>query len=339
MSSPKYLGVELRTSPHVRREVSTDQIMRNVVYALLPVAAAAVYNFGWSALLLIATTLVTCLLSERAACVLTGADNTLADWSAAITGLLLGLTLPPGFPLWMAAVGGVVSIAIGKLLFGGLGFNVFNPALVGRAFLQAAFPVAITTWSPALSPERFRSLIPTSSTIPLMHPVVDGLSGATPLAAMKFDGKIAETMDLFMGGVAGSSGETCAIVILLAGAYLAVRGMLDWRIPAGIFLTVGVLSGVLHQFLPRVPAPGFMLFSGGLMLGAVFMATDMVTSPVTARGIWLYAALIGVLVVIIRVWGGLPEGVMYAILLGNAAAPGFDRLNQPRIYGAVRSKA
>ncbi|MFH2204538.1 MAG: RnfABCDGE type electron transport complex subunit D [Elusimicrobiota bacterium] len=329
----KYLDMELRISPHGKRPVDTVAIMRTVVLALLPVAAAAVYIFGAGALLLLLSTVASCLAAEAAACRVSGRASSLPDYSAVITGLLLGLTLPPGFPLWMAAVGGFVSIGLGKTLFGGLGFNIFNPALVGRAFLQAAFPVAITSWSPVLSAARFRSLPPGTLTVPFTHPTADAFSGATPLAAMKFDHAAAPLGDLLFGGVPGSMGETCAAVILLCGLYLALRRMLDWRIPAGIFTAVIVTSAMVRLIVPSAPTPGFMLLSGGLMLGAVFMATDMVTSPVTSRGVWLYAGLIGMLVVIIRVWGGLPEGVMYAILIGNAVTPGLNRITQPRVYG------
>lgn len=332
--SAPFLEMEMRSSPHFKRPMSVETIMRNVVGALLPIAAAGIYIFGIGVLLLLLTTTASCLLAEAASCRLMGKESPLADYSAAITGILLGLTLPPGFPLWMAALGGAAAILLGKTLFGGLGANIFNPALVGRAFLQASFPVAITTWSPAAAIGRFTSVFPATFTPPFMRPVVDGFSGATPLAAMKFDGIEAQAGDLFLGAVAGSAGETCALLILLCGAYLAARKMLDWRIPAGILLTVAVSSAALHAFDPKYPSAVFMLGSGGLMLGAVFMAADMVSSPVTPLGVWLYAALIGILVVVIRIWGGLPEGVMYAVLLGNAAAPGLNRVTQPRIYGA-----
>jgi electron transport complex protein RnfD len=332
----RYLDMELRTSPHIARGVGVEVIMRNVVWALLPAAAMSVYAFGWSALLLIAVTTAAAIGSEYAAARLTGRENTLWDYSAAITGLLLGMTLPPAFPLWMGALGGVVAILLGKTLFGGLGYNLFNPALVGRAFLQASFPVAITTWSAPFAPERFASLSASTVALPFLEPAAIVATGATPLAAWKFEGHVTPGLELLLGTVSGSAGETSALLILLGGAYLALRRMLDWRIPVGILVTVAVLSAALHWFRPGLPPPQFMLLSGGLMLGAVFMATDMVTSPVTPLGLWLFAVLIGVLTVVIRVWGGLPEGVMYAILLANAAAPLLNLLTQPRIYGARR---
>lgn len=334
----KYLDMELRTSPHLAVGVGVEQIMRNVVYALLPIVAMAVYLFGLSALLLVVTTLLSALLAEYAACRLGARENTLGDYSAAITGILLGLTLPPGFPLWMAAVGGVASIALGKTLFGGLGFNVFNPALVGRAFLQAAFPVAITTWSVPLAAHRFSEIIPSTLTLPFLKAAPDVASGATPLAAFKFEQQLTAGGDLLLGTVSGSAGETGAVLILLCGVYLAFRKMLDWRIPAGILATVFVLSAAFQWIDPAYPAPLFMLNSGGLMLGAVFMATDMVTSPVTPLGVWLFALLVGSLTVVIRLWGGLPEGIMYAILVGNGLAPVLNLFTQPRVYGTRKPR-
>ena len=339
------LKIELRTSPHLKQAVTVVQIMRNVVYALLPVCAFAVYAFGISVLALLLVTTLSCVLSESLFCRLAGRPATVNDGSIVITGLLLGLTLPPGFPLWMAAVAGFVAVGLGKALFGGLGYNVMNPALVGRAFVQAAFPVAITTWTPAFAAGRFSQFIPSTLTLPFMQPAdisawlkqtqVDAFSGATPLALQKFEQLTTSASDLFTGMTAGSAGETSALVILAGGLYLAARRMLDWRIP------VGVLLGAILASLPfwlldsaRYPDPLFVLFSGGLMLGAVFMASDMVASPVTPRGVWIYSLFIGVLTVIIRLFGGLTEGVMYAILLGNALSPLIATVTQPRVFGA-----
>ena len=329
----------ISTSPHIAEGLSTEVIMRNVVWALLPTAGFAVVAFGLSGLLVLVTSTSSCVLTEHLLCRLAKKETTVPDWSAAVTGMLLGLTLPPGFPLWMAACGGVIGIAMGKFVFGGLGNNVFNPALVGRAFLQAAFPVAITTWHPAFVADRFTSLAASTATLPFMEPATGGVSMATPLAAFKFDRVAAETQELALGLVGGSTGETCAVLILLGGLYLIARKMMNWRIPASIFATVFVLSGILHLVDPKHPAPLFMLFSGGLMLGAVFMATDMVASPITPLGVWAYGAVIGVLVVVIRIWGGLPEGVMYAILLANAISPHIDGWIRPRVYGTSRRRA
>ena len=337
MSPAKTL--EIHTSPHISSGYSVDTIMFNVVLALLPTTAFAIYAFGLTAILTLGAAVSSCCLAEYLACRLAGRGSSLGDWSAAITGLLYGLTLPPGLPLWMVVVGGGVAIGLGKALFGGLGYNAFNPALVGRAFLQAAFPVAMTSWSPAFGSGRFASLPGSTLTAPFTEPIYDAVSSATPLALWKFDRAPTAAGELVLGFSGGSIGETSSLLILLGGAYLVARNMMNWRIPAGLFVVVAAFSGALHLADPQSYAsPLFMLFSGGLMLGAVFMATDMVASPMTATGCFLYGALIGVLVVVIRVWGGMPEGVMYAILLGNAVSPHIDRAIRPTVYGSAASE-
>ncbi len=328
---------EIHTSPHIVSGSSTDTIMRHVVYALLPVSAWAIYAFGLSALLNLSVAVISCVLTEHLLSKYHGGRSTIGDWSVVITGLLFGLTLPPALPLWMVAVGGFVGVAMGKYLFGGLGYNAFNPALVGRAVIQAAFPVALTTWTPAFAANRFSEIPSSTFTLPFLEPVYDAISGATPLSAMKFEGKVAQSVDLVMGYTSGSVGETSAVIILLGGLYLAARNFLNWRIPVAILATVALLSTIFHSIDPgRYPDAVFMLFSGGLMLGAVYMATDMVASPMTTGGVILYGFLIGAVTFAIRIWGGLPEGVMYAILLGNAISPHIDNLIRPRVYGTLR---
>ncbi len=333
--------LKISTSPHLKKRITTDTIMRNVVWALMPVAAFAVFSFGLSALLVLITTTLACVLTEHLLCRVSNQDSTVGDWSAVITGLLLGLTLPPIFPLWMAFVGGVIAIGLGKFIFGGLGYNVFNPALVGRAVLQAAFPVAITTWYPAFVADRFGNVVAPTLALPFMKPPdTDAVSGATPLAAFKFEGIRTDTTDLAMGLISGSTGETCAMLILLGGLYLIIRKMMNWRIPVAVLGSAFLLSGLFYLIDPAgYPHPVFMLFSGGLMLGAVFMATDMVASPLTPQGIWIYGAFIGIVTIVIRLWGGLPEGVMYAILLANAVSPHIDSWIQPRVYGTAKKSS
>ncbi len=337
--------IDIRTSPYIHQAPSVSQIMRNVVFALLPLLAYSVYLFGVSALVLILATTASTVLTEHLFCRMSDKKSTVPDASSAITGLLLAMTLPPGFPLWMGAVAGFVAIAMGKTLFGGIGFNVFNPALVGRAFVQAAFPVSITTWTPALASGRFSEFIPSTLALPFMKPLptgdwsaqvaVDGFSGATPLALMKFQGIITDSHELFLGLTGGSTGETSALLILLCGAYLAIRKMLDWRIPAAVLFGTALSSGLFHFFDPQhYPSAAFMLLSGGLMFGAVFMASDMVASPVTPLGIFIFGLLVGFFTVIVRLFGGLTEAVMYAILFGNAATPLIELYTQPRIFGA-----
>ena len=340
MTSQSSPTLEIRTSPHVLSGHSVDTIMFNVVLALLPVVAFSVYAFGLAALLALATAVAACLGTEWSAARLAGRPSTLGDWSAAITGLLYGLTLPPGLPLWMVAAGGAVSVGLGKVLFGGLGMNPFNPALVGRAFLQAAFPVAMTSWLAPFAADRFAALPPSSLALPLAAPVYDGITMATPLARFKFERAATGTGDLALGLVGGSTGETCALLIAAGGAYLVARNMMSWRIPLAVLGAVAASAAGLHALDPeRFASAPFMLFSGGLMLGAVFMATDMVGSPMTGRGQWLYGAGIGLLVVVIRTWGAMPEGVMYAILLGNAATPLIDRGFRTSVYGTGGSGA
>jgi len=341
---------ELRAAPHQHSGNDVPVIMRNVVYALLPICVFSVWQYGLSAAALILVVTLACLLAERINNFVSGTASTLSDWSAVITGILLALTLPPSFPLWMGAVAGLSAIWLGKSLFGGLGQNPFNPALIGRAFVQAAFPTAISTWVPAFSLNRFAGFIPTTLTAPFMLPPdikhwiklqgLDAFTGATPLARWKFENVAASAMEFLTGQVTACAGETSAILILLCGLYLAVRKFLDWRIPVAVMGSVTLLSWFFHLAQPaRYPSPSFMLLSGGLMLGAWFMATDMASSPITPRGIWLYGALIGILTVMIRYFGGLTEGVMYAILIANATAPLLDQFNQPRVLGAKGSKS
>ncbi len=328
----------IRSSPHIGSVSSVDTIMFNVVLAMLPVCAYAVFVFGSAALLVLVTAVASCVLTEHLLCKFNGRATTVGDWSAAITGILYGLTLPPSLPLWMVAAGGIIGIGVTKFLFGGLGYNCFNPALIGRAILQAAFPAAMTSWPDlTLAQDRFQSLPSSTLAMPLTKPqYVDGISAATPLSNWKFNHVPAETTDLLLGATAGSTGETCAILILIGGIYLVARKMMSWRIPVAILATVALFSSVLYLVdSDEYAGPVFMLFSGGLMLGAVFMATDMVASPMTHLGTVVYGVLIGVLVVLIRVWGGMPEGVMYAILIGNAASPHIDNWIQPKLYGST----
>jgi electron transport complex protein RnfD len=328
-------NVIITASPHVRSADSTIKIMWSVVISLLPVIATSIYFFGPSAILVLLASVAGCLITER---MFGSTPGSIADGSAMITGLLLGLTLPPGFPLWMAFLGGVFGMGFGKIIYGGLGQNIFNPALVGRAFLQAAFPVAITTW-PSRT-EHWWTLQGDNLALPFMSPVVDTATSATPLGNLKFgdDPVATPLLDLLLGTTNGSLGETSALLILLGGIYLAWRGHLNWHIPVSIFVTTFAVSGLFYAIGVSQFTPWFMLFSGGLMLGAWYMATDMVTSPLSTKGCWIFGFGIGLLVVIIRIWGGLPEGVMYAILLMNAMVPFINRATQPRVFGASKKK-
>lgn len=330
----KEVRLELTAPPHLKAPDTTRRIMWSVVVSLVPVIAAATYFSGPSALLVIGSATAGAMLTERAV----GRGGSLGDGSAAITGLLLGLILPAGFPMWMAFLGGAFGIGFGKLLFGGLGQNVFNPALIGRAFLQAAFPTAITTWPAPDMP--WAQLRGDNFALPLTSPnAPDVVTAATPLGLWKFEATPTDIGSLMLGSTGGSIGETAGVLILICGGYLALKNYLNWRIPVSIFVTVGAVSAVLHGIdAVRYPGPMFMLFSGGLILGAMYMATDMVTSPVTNAGAWVFGLGIGLLVVLIRNWGGLPEGVMYAILLMNAMVPFINRATQPRVFGHERGE-
>ncbi len=319
----------LRPAPFVHAPTTSAGIMRQVFVAAIPLVLAATWFFGPSAPLVLGACVAGAMLTEAAFF----GRKALGDWSAALTGLLLGLTLPPGVPLWMAALGGAVAIGLGKLVFGGLGQNLFNPALVGRAFLQAAFPTVLTTWSAPTgdgSDSWFR-LGEATFAPPLMH--VDAITSATPLGLQKFEGELTELGPLLLGNTAGSLGETSAVLILLAGLYLGWQRAFDWRIPVAVVVAVGLFSTGLWLLGDSHPPPTSMLASGGLLFGTVFMATDPVTSPTTPRGAVVFGVGIGLLVVLIRRFGGLPEGVMYAILLMNAASPHIERFTQPRPFG------
>ena len=303
------------TSPHTKRSDSVLKIMLSVILTLVPALIYSILQFGLYVLVIYCVSIFTCLLSEYVVVRMRKKPFSLKDFSAVVTGILLAMTLPPRFPIYGVVLGAVVAVVIGKQIFGGLGYNIFNPALLGRAFLAATYPVQISKW-----------------TMPLLG--ADALSGATPLASMKFDGLGTPYSSLFLGTVNGSLGETSALLLLLGGAYLIARRYLKWQIPAAIFVTVAGLGQIAHLLNPaEYPDAIFHLFSGGLMLGALYMGTDIVTSPLTGKGCIIFGAGIGVLIVVMRLLGGLPEGVMYAILLMNAVVPLINRGTKPRIFG------
>jgi electron transport complex protein RnfD len=301
-------------SPHQKERRDTSAVMRGVIYALIPAVIASIFYFKVRAFLLIIVCIAGAIITEAIFQKLRRKPVTIYDGSALLTGLLLALVLPPTIPLWVAFLGAMMAIVIGKQIFGGLGQNIFNPALVGRAFLMATFPVMLTTW---IKPGLF-----------------DAVTTATPLSIMKFDKVITPTLQLFLGNTAGSLGETCAIALIIGGIFLLVMKYMDWRIPLSFIATVIVLTGVLYLMKPGQYATSwFHLFSGGLMIGAFFMATDPVTSPITKKGRHVFGIGCGLLVVIIRTWGGLPEGVMYSILLMNAVTPLINRYTAPVQFG------
>jgi electron transport complex protein RnfD len=322
----------LSSSPHVHAEQDTPRIMRAVVYSLLPACAASIYFFGVRALLVLLVATLGCLAVEAACQRLMGKPLGIADGSAVVTGILLALNLPPTSPWWLTLLGAVVAIAIGKQVYGGLGANPFNPALVARVTLLISFPVQMTTWS---APAPFGS-------------GQDLVTAATPLGewktAVMLTGKLpaahhGSTFDYLVGNMPGCIGEVSALALLLGAAYLFWRRILTWHIPVAYLGSVVVFAGLFWLVDPgRYPDPLFHLLTGGLILGAFYMATDMVTSPVTTRGMLLFGIGCGVLTVLIRLFGGYPEGVSFAILLMNAATPLIDRYLRPRTYGVPSGK-
>lgn len=308
------------SSPHFRRDENIPKIMHTVILALFPAMAASVYFFGFRALALIIVSAVSCLITEYACQKIRKKPVTISDGSAAITGILLALTLPPRFPYYGAVLGSIFAVGMGKQLFGGIGYNIFNPALLGRAFLQATYPVLITTWSEPLTKAAKAG--------------ADAVSAATPLALMKFEGKMSSHLDMFFGNTAGSLGETSAIAILIGGLYLRYRGYINWKLPLGYLGAMVFFGGIFYLINPtKYPDPLFHILAGGAMLGAWFMVTDMVTSPVTPLGQWIFVICGGLLAVIIRLFGGLPEGVMYSILLMNTFVPLLNKNTRPRFFG------
>jgi electron transport complex protein RnfD len=319
VENKKSIHFDLTTSPHLHSKWSTSKVMWFVVAALIPSIVAALTFFGWMQIFIIITAVVFAVGTEAAIQSIRKKKVTWFDGSAALTGLLLALTLPPNFSLSATAIGSVVAIGLGKQIFGGLGYNIFNPALVGRAFLQAAFPVQITTW---LKPNF----------------VVDGITSATPLAAFKFDQIFTDTVPMAIGNVGGSLGETSAIAVLIGGILLISVGIVNWRIPLSMILGMFVFGGMFWLINPQNPSPIFHIFAGSFLFGAMFMATDWVTSPITNKGMWIFGLGISLVLVVIRIYGGLPEGVMYSILFMNGFVPLINRYTKPKIFGAVKEE-
>lgn len=309
----------LSSSPHLSAEDNVPKIMWSVVVSLVPAVAFSIFYFGLRSLLMIAVSIIFAIATEGLINIMRKREQTISDGSAVVSGLLLALTLPPSLSLGFVALGAVFAIGIGKQIFGGLGYNIFNPALLGRAFLQASFPVRMTTWTPPRT--------------------LDALTTATPLAAFKFEGIATSHFQLLIGNVGGCIGETCAIALLVGGVFLIVKKYANWRIPLSYISTVFILSGIFWLIDPSQYAdPLFHVLSGGLLLGAFFMATDMVTSPITPKGCWIFGTGAGIILVIIRLFGGLPEGCMYSILLMNAFTPLINRFTRPKFFGEVKNE-
>ena len=320
-------------SPHTHGRESTQSIMRDVLIALAPAMLVSVLASGWSAFVLLLAGVAACILTEfLIQKYLVKGPVTVCDLSAAVTGCLLALNLPPNAPWWLVVVGAVVAIGVAKMTFGGLGQNIFNPALVGRVFLLVSFPVLMTTWDDSGS----------------MFGIVDAFSGATPLGAVKEGLKNGMTLsqltadDLTFGqefffNAGGSAGELSAIALILGFIYLLCRRVIKATIPVTILCTVLVVSGIFWLANPeKFTNPVFNIFTGGLLLGAIFMATDYVTSPMTTKGQIIFGIGIGLITVFVRYFGSYPEGVSFAILIMNCTVPLLNKYCKPRRFGEVK---
>ncbi len=318
-------------SPHVHSGDSVKKNMYGVIIALVPAMLVSIYNFGLGALVVTATSMAACVLFEYLIqkYIIKG-ETTICDGSAMITGILLAFNIPSNLPIHLIVIGALVSIGIGKMSFGGLGNNPFNPALIGRVFLLISFPVQMTTW-------------PKPAVVPFSYTDVD--SGATPLSVMKeaiaggelpskILNEIPSYRDMFLGLQGGSAGEMAGAAILIGLIFMIWRKIITWHIPFAIIATTFVFTGILHWVSPTTYAPPmFHLLSGGLFLGAVFMATDYSSSPMSKKGGIIFGIGIGVITVVIRVFGSYPEGISFAILIMNAFVPLIDKYIKPKRFG------
>ncbi|MGE0078874.1 MAG: RnfABCDGE type electron transport complex subunit D [Bacteroidales bacterium] len=323
-------------SPHVHSGESTSRLMFNVVLALMPAFAVSLYYFGFGALIVTLLAIGSCVIFEfLIQKYLLKVKPTITDGSAIVTGLLLAFNVPSNLPWHIVVIGSLIAIGVAKMSFGGLGSNPFNPALVGRVFMLISFPVQMTSWP-----------LPVASRLQYL----DAVTGPTPLAILKEGLKNGETisqmgdkipthMQMFMGLMGGSLGEIAAFALLIGFAWLLINKVITWHIPVSIFTTIAVFTGILWLINPEKNAdPIFHLLTGGVMIGAIFMATDYVTSPMNPVGMWIFGIGIGLLTVIIRVWGAYPEGMSFAILIMNAFVPLLNRYIKPKRFGEEAKK-
>lgn len=310
---------------------SADSVKRNmygVIIALLPALAASVWFFGTGALCVLLTSIVSCIVIEfLIQKFILKVPTTISDGSAAVTGLILAFNLPSNLPIWIIIIGAVVAIGIGKMTFGGLGQNIANPAILGRVFLLVSFPVQMTSWP--------------------VPGAIDGSTGPTPLGLMKeglrsgksvseIIDKLPSNVDMLMGQMGGSLGEVAAICLLIGFAFLLIRRIITWHIPVTILATMAIFSGILNLYDPEAYAtPLFHILTGGALLGAIFMATDYATSPMTPKGMIVYGIGIGLITILIRTFGAYPEGMSFAILIMNVATPLINKYCKPKRFGEV----
>jgi len=318
-------------SPHFQSDETTRKLMLGVIIALMPALAASVYFFGTGAIIVTLTSVATCVLAEflLQKYVLRG-PTSITDLSAIVTGLLLAFNVPSNLPIYIVVIGALIAIGVAKMTFGGLGNNPFNPAIVGRIFLLISFPVQMTTWP---KPTGFS------------NSYADAVTGATPLGVLREGLKNGDTvshlmtqvpshMKMFFGYMGGSMGEISAVALIIGGLYLLYKKIITWHIPVSVLITVVLFSGVMWLVNPEKYAdPAFHLLTGGILLGAIFMATDYVTSPMSHRGMIIYGVGIGVITILIRNWGAYPEGVSFAILIMNGFTPLINMYMKPSGFG------
>lgn len=319
-------------SPHIHSGDSIERNMYDVIIALIPALAVSFYFFGWGAFVVTLTSVAACMLFEWliSRFLMGRKELTILDGSAILTGLLLALNVPSTLPLWIIVIGALVAIGIGKMSFGGLGSNIFNPAIVGRVMLLISFPVQMTSYP-----------MPRG-----MEATLDATSGATPLAIAKgvvrgSEGftmdKLPSLVDNLLGSVGGSLGEVSAVALLIGFVYLLIRKVITWHIPVAIIATVAIFAGIMNLANPEVYAgPLFHILSGGLLLGAIYMATDYVTSPMSNSGMLLYGVMIGIITMLIRLFGAYPEGMSFAILFMNGIVPIINRYMPPHLFGKAK---
>jgi electron transport complex protein RnfD len=322
-------------SPHVYEDTTVKRLMFDVIIAMLPALAISIYFFGIGAIIVTLTAVVSCLAFEwLIQKYILKKEPSITDGSAIVTGILLAFNIPSSLPIWIIIVGSLVAIGVAKMSFGGLGNNPFNPALVGRVFLLISFPVQMTSWP-----------LPTG----FNNSYADAVTGATPLGVMKegigmgesvsaLMDKIPSHMELFYGHMGGSMGEVAAIALILGFGYMLFKKVVKMHIPVSILLTITVFTGILWLINPESNAdPLFHLLTGGVMLGAIFMATDYVTSPMSVKGMWIFGIGIGLITVSIRVYGAYPEGISFAILIMNAFVPLINSYIKPKRFGEIRN--
>lgn len=332
MSTP-FLTVS--PSPHVHSDASVQKLMYGVIFAMLPAMAVSFYVFGIGAIFVTALSVISCVFFEFVLTkYLLKKEPTIMDGSAIITGILLAFNVPSNLPWWAVVIGSFVAIGIGKSAFGGLGNNPFNPALVGRVFLLISFPVQMTSW-PVPFASRLQFLDATTGATPLGL-IKEGIDAGIPISELVT--KIPSYLDLMIGGMGGSIGEISAIALIIGFIYMLWKKIVTWHIPIAMLSTIILFSGILWVVNPeKFMDPVFHLMTGGVMLGALFMATDYVTSPMTTKGMLIYGAGIGFLTIIIRNFGSYPEGVSFAILIMNGLVPLMNKYIKPKRFGIKKN--